>query len=399
MRVLHVSAYYAPAFVYGGPPRSIHGLCKALTAAGVEVQVATTDANGSGRLPSEVTSARTYDGVAVRYFSRSWPNEPIGSRALSAALPQMLDHVDVVHIHGLWNRVVWAAARAARRAQVPYVLSPRGMLQGAALAHRSWRKRIAHAAIEHRTIEGAALLHATSSAERDTLRMMFPASHVALIPNGIEVGQRRTSAGLPLTGSIGDEPFVLFVGRLHGIKRLDLLIDAFDIVKRTHTEAVLIVAGPDEQGLWHGLMQRHPHLAADVRWIGPVDPAARDALMGQARALVVCSDSESFGMTVLEAMAVACPVVVTTTCGWEEIEHEGAGVRVEQSADAIAGALCRLLANRDLALSMGERGRELALRCYTWSAVADRFAACYREIFARKASRAIASGISVGGRV
>ena len=48
IRVLHVSAYFAPAFVYGGPPRTIHALCKALGAAGVDVEVMTTTANGPG---------------------------------------------------------------------------------------------------------------------------------------------------------------------------------------------------------------------------------------------------------------------------------------------------------------------------------------------------------------
>src|SRR5688572_12303617 len=133
MRILHVAAYYAPAFVYGGPPRSIHGLCHALHTQGVDIEVFTTDANGAAALPQHVTDARCYDGVPVRYFARTWPTVPIGSRALTGALREALQTTDLLHIHGLWNRVVWAAAREARRAGVPYVLSPRGMLEDAAL--------------------------------------------------------------------------------------------------------------------------------------------------------------------------------------------------------------------------------------------------------------------------
>ena len=47
MRVLHVTPYFAPAFVYGGPPRSVLGLCRALRRAGAQVDVVTTTANGS----------------------------------------------------------------------------------------------------------------------------------------------------------------------------------------------------------------------------------------------------------------------------------------------------------------------------------------------------------------
>ena len=137
MRVLHVAAYYAPAYVYGGPPRSVHALCRALGCEGVDVQVFTTDANGAEALPTQVTGHTAFEDVPVRYFPRSFPLSPIGSRLLGAALRREVGGYDIVHVHGLWNRVVWAAAREASRAGVPYVLSPRGMLEPAARAHHA----------------------------------------------------------------------------------------------------------------------------------------------------------------------------------------------------------------------------------------------------------------------
>src|SRR5262245_37665946 len=142
-RILHVCAYYAPAWIYGGPPRTIHGLCAALRRLGADLEVLTTDANGDGSLSSLVTAGESSEGVPVRYFRRSWPRRPIGSRGLTAALRAALVRTDVLHIHGLWNRIVWAAAREARKAGVPYVLSPRGMLEDPAMAHHAWRKRAA----------------------------------------------------------------------------------------------------------------------------------------------------------------------------------------------------------------------------------------------------------------
>ncbi|HVZ76410.1 MAG TPA: glycosyltransferase, partial [Gemmatimonadaceae bacterium] len=94
------------------------------------MEVFTTNANGSGVLPPEITAAREYEGVPVRYFRRAWPANPIGSPALVAALRESLPRTDLVHVHGLWNRVVWGAVAECVRAGVPYVLSPRGMLQG-----------------------------------------------------------------------------------------------------------------------------------------------------------------------------------------------------------------------------------------------------------------------------
>ena len=375
-RVAHVSAYYAPAWRYGGPPRSIHGLCRALCASGVDVRVFTTDADGAGSLPAAITDAGQFEGVPVRYFTRSWPAAPIGSRALTAALRQALPSLDVVHIHGLWNRVTWSAAREAARAGVPYVVSPRGMLQTAALAHHGWRKRAAFAAIERGVLKGAAFLHATSAAEVEALKALDLGPAIALIPNGIDLqGSAESRHTRDRTGFE-----VAFVGRLHPIKRLDLLIDAFVALRAANPHARLSIAGPDEYGLRPSLELRAGSVNGDITWHGEVGASRRDELLRQADALVLCSDSESFGMSALEAMAAATPVVVTTTCGWDSLEERGAGLRVEQSSAAIAEALTRLMRDPALASAMGARGRQLAESCYAWPGVARAFAERYRQL-------------------
>jgi glycosyltransferase involved in cell wall biosynthesis len=384
MRVLHVTAYYAPAYVYGGPPRSIHGLTLALRRQGVDVDVFTTDANGSGRLPADVTKGGDFEGVPVKYFRRDWPSQPIGSRPLARALRRAVPLCDVVHIHGLWNRVVWAAAREARRAGVPYVVSPRGMLERPALAHHRWLKRVGWTVVERQTVRHSALLHATSERELETLRQIAPASRVALVPNGVDAG---SNDGVPEEsrrdlGLCGSGPIVLFLGRLHPIKRVDLLIDAFALARGRRPDARLVIAGPDETGLRPILESRGGEAMDATIWLGEVDRRRTRALLAAASALVVCSDSESFGMSVVEAMDAGVPVVVTRTCPWSEVEQHGAGFWVEQRPDAIADALLRIFERPDLAHEMGSRGRALVATRYGWNVVAQSFAACYAELSA-----------------
>ena len=398
MRILHVSAYYAPAFVYGGPPRSIHGLCRALRGLGADVRVFTTDANGGGALPAAVTSAGEYDGVPVTYFARTWPRRLIGSRPLDVALREALPTVDVLHVHGLWNRVVWSATREARRAGVPYVLSPRGMLEAAALAHHGWRKRAAHAILERRTIHGAAVVHATSEREAESVRHWRPDARVVLIPNGIDVDLSRTSAHTPAPtfsradlGLPVEAPLVLFLGRLHPIKRVDLLVDAFTHLKTRHPGAALVIAGPDEFELRASLTTRAGAAAGSIVWMGPVDAEQRDSLLRHASALVSCSDSESFGMSVLEAMAAAVPVVVTKTCGWPDVQTHRAGFIVDQRADAIAGALAAILEDPQAAVAMGTRACDLTRSTYRWEAIATTFMREYDSLATGRPRTALAS--------
>src|SRR5262245_6170079 len=159
MRVLHVIPYFAPAFNYGGPPRCILDLCKALLKVGVNVEVFTTTANGSFDLPASLQGADVYEGVSVRYFPRAFPRRFFGAAGLAETIQGVLGSYDLVHTHGLWNLPALIASRAARRAGLPYVISLHGMLESGSMAHKSWRKRFAYLITERRILASAAFLN------------------------------------------------------------------------------------------------------------------------------------------------------------------------------------------------------------------------------------------------
>jgi len=384
LRILHVSAYFAPAFRYGGPPRSILGLCRALTKAGADVEVFTTTANGDDPLPAAPDGA-TYEGVRARYFPLTSPRIGWHASGLAEAVAREAERADLVHVHGLWNLTAWAGVRAARAAGIPYVISPRGMLQPDARARHHAAKIVAYHAVERRNLQGAALLHATSDAEARALAGVGP--RVAQIANGVappvlgadRIARARHQFGLP-----PDVDLVLFLGRLHPIKRLDLLADAFTRLRRAGTRACLVIAGPDEGGHRRRVEPLFADAAADVRWIGAVDGDDKWALIAASRALVQCSDSESFGLSVAEALAAGVPVVVTDRGAWHEVATVGGGAVVPHDAQAIAGALERLIADPQTARAMGERGRAWAARTFGWDAIGRAMMREYASIAGRR---------------
>ena len=161
----------------------------------------------------------------------------------------------------------------------------------------------------------AARLHATSTDEWADLARSWGEDRLVYAPNGVElpppradVMDARRHLGLPT-----EDPIVLFLGRVHPIKRLDLLVDAFTIVRRAYPRARLVIAGPDETGQRASLTTRLGSHGDAVSWRGTVDVEERHRLLSAASVFVMCSDAESFGMTVAEAMAAAVPVVVTRT--------------------------------------------------------------------------------------
>jgi glycosyltransferase involved in cell wall biosynthesis len=381
LRVLHVTPYFPPALPYGGPPASVLGLCQGLQRAGVDVEVVTTTANGRASLPPSPPGGDKYDGVLVHYADRAFPRRFFGAR-VRRPLKTALAVADVCHIHGIWNVPEWWASRLARGSGTPYVISPRGMLQPEATRRGRMRKAAAWSLVDARNVKSAALLHATSEQEATALRALELGSRIEVVPNGVDLTAARQAArGFRSRLGIPSDAFVvLFLGRMHRIKRVDLLVDAFSAAHAANPSMHLVLAGPDEQQLIPGLLARASNVAGHLHAIGAIHDADKWALVKDSDVMVQCSDSESFGMSIVESLASAVPVIATRTCPWSEIETNGCGFWVEQTAPAIADALSALVRDPSLRSSMGERGAAFARDRYSWDAVASRMALLYSDL-------------------
>ena len=386
MKVLHIVAYFAPAFVYGGPPRTVLGLCRGLQKAGVDVEVFTTTANGSSDFPPSPKSGESFDGIPVRYFARHFPKQFFRAPDLAVALSTSLHHYDLIHVHGLWNFTVWSAVQVVRKVSLPYIVSPRGMLDSGSLAHQKWRKIVGYHLIERSGLKAAARLHATSDYEMNRLATLGFADKTFALPNGVDVPSDTPVRGC-FRRKINVEqsaPLVTYLGRIHPTKRLDLLAAAFQRVHANCPAARLVIAGPDDEQTQHKLCPLFQPFGAAVTWTGELPPEEKWALLHDSTVLVMCSDSESFGVTVVEAMAANVPVVVTRTCPWEVIEKVQCGFWVEQDAAIISEAIRRIVYNPSEAAEMGLRGGALAKAQYSWSSIATAMLNHYGEVLAER---------------
>ena len=226
------------------------GLCQALQRAGIDVEVVTTTADGANSLPPSPPGGEQYEGIRVHYAARAFPQRFFGARVRDP-LTRALADADVCHIHGVWNVPEWWASHLARTAAVPYVISPRGMLQPEAMRRGRARKAAAWALLDARNVKRAALLHATSEQEAGALRTLDLGVPIAVVPNGVDLsGARHAPRGFRARlGIPGDAFIVLFLGRMHRIKRLDLVAAAFAAARSTHPGMHLVLAGPDEDHL------------------------------------------------------------------------------------------------------------------------------------------------------
>jgi glycosyltransferase involved in cell wall biosynthesis len=383
MRILHVIPSYLPAVRYGGPIFATHGLCKALAARGHEVQVFTTNIDGPGNSPVPIGVPVNLDGIRVRYFPCPLLRRLYWAPALAHALEREIRKFDALHLHSVFLWPTWAAARAARKANVPYVLSPRGMLVRDLIARRS---RLAKSAwiqiIERSNLKQAAAVHLTSQLEAGELqRFGWRLPRLAVIPNGVdEPPPRDGQIATDVEAIAAEQPLALFLGRLSWKKGLDRLLRAFACT----SAGKLAIVGTDDEGL----APRLSKLAADLRIADRVRILPRtilgsekELLFAAARVFVLTSYSENFGNTVLEAMQRCVPVVVTPEVGAAEIVREsGGGIVVAGDPEPLGAAICRLTADLGLARSMGEAGRRHATAYYSWHHIAAQMEALYESL-------------------
>jgi glycosyltransferase involved in cell wall biosynthesis len=291
---------------------------------------------------------------------------------------------EVVHMHGLWQAQTRRGGRAARGAGVPYLIAAHGMAEPWALRHKAWKKKVYTALVEGKNLRRASCLHALSRPEIEHLRAIAPGTPVCFVPNGVDL---EPFAALPPRGSLEAEfPelagkfLLLFFGRLHAKKGLDLLAQALADLSQDHPDLHVLLAGKDDGALSPFLRQvGDAGLSSRVTWLGHVAGDRARQVWGAADAFVLPSYSEGFSMAILEALACRIPVVITTTCHFPELAASGGGIVVEPTAGDVTPGLRSLLERSpEERAELGLKGRALVERDYTWEQQARRLADVYR---------------------
>jgi glycosyltransferase involved in cell wall biosynthesis len=377
MRILHVVPTYYPAVRYGGPIRSVHGLAAALAARGHDVHVYTTSVDGDRDLDVPDGQAVDLNGVSVHYFRVPALRRLYWSPVLRRALRKTVGSFDIVHLHSVFLWPMWAAARQAARAGVPYFVAPRGMLIRDMIQRKNrWLKAAWISLIERETFIGAAGVHSTAELEREELLSFgWPLSEIALIANGVDIPAIHSPRA---AGPFARLPasYVLFLSRISWKKGLDRLLTAWQEVP----DLTLVIAGNDDEGYLPQLQALAKSLGVSDRvlFAGAVSDEHKWGLYADAELLVLPSYSENFGNVVAEAMAMSCPVVVSPEVGIARfVDAHGAGVVSECSPGALASSIRDLMGDRSRREQMGRRGAAAVRAQLSWEAVAHEMESFY----------------------
>lgn len=391
MRILHVLQALSRNF--GGPQTVLHDLVPAQSEAGLDVDVVSTNIDvPHGVLPVAPNRFMEYHGGRMRYCSVEF-RPLLFSWDLKRYIDRNIARYDIVHIHGLYRFPPTYAAWQARRQGVPYVIRPHGSLDpylyGKSTAGSVRLKQLYERWFDLPNLHAAGAIHYTAEEERERASFLGLKAPSFVVPNGLDWTRYRE---LPARGALrarwglGEAPVVLFLGRLHFKKGLDLLIPAFDALRRRVADVQLVIAGPENDNYGQQVRGwvRERGLEAAVHFVGPLHGADVMQAYVDADVFALPSYTENFGMTVVEAMACACPVVISDQVNIHaEVSGAGAGLVTRCDVDEVSAALKALLQDSDRRRAMGEAGRKLVLERYTWSQIVKQLTMEYQKVIER----------------
>lgn len=308
MRILRCIPSLAPRA--GGTVTATIETSRVLAGEGFGVTLASLDV--AGEIPSSVSEAFDVHelGPGLGFYGYC----PRFRRWLRAHISEF----DGVIVEGCWQYPGLAVRAEARRAGVPYSVFPHGMLdpwfkRRYPLKH--YKKWLYWPWAEYRVLRDAQAVFFTTEQERVLARRSFGLyrAREVVVPFGIKSPElHRTSAMDRFREAhpdLGDKPFLLFLGRVHEKKGVELLLRAY-AESSLRTRVRLVVAGPvaDER---HRRLLREYEECADVVAIPMLSGVMKWGALAAAEALVLPSHQENFGLVIPEALAMGTPVLTT----------------------------------------------------------------------------------------
>jgi glycosyltransferase involved in cell wall biosynthesis len=390
MRVLHVIPSLSPA--HGGPSFALPVMERALTRLAITVETVTTDDDGPGKRNAKAKgTALAENGVTRRYFPKQTEFYKF-SLPLYRWLRSEVGRFDAVHVHAVFSFSSVAAAWLARRAGVPYVIRPLGVLNRYGITQRrSLLKRFSVRAIEGPLLRDAAAVHFTSRQEQTEAEALKWPLRSVVIPLGLEPPVPGTDElFLSLHPGIRNRRRVLFLSRLDQKKNVECLLQAFAEARNDFSDLALIVCGEgsaDYTGQLKGLA-RTLGISEAVVWAGDVQGELKQSAFSCGDVFVLPSFSENFGIAAVEALFAGLPCVLSQGVAIAaEVACAKAGAAVEPTPAAVADGIRFYLGNAGARMAAGRNAKQIAGEKYSAAAMGGRLAELYHDITSKGLAR------------
>lgn len=345
----------------GGPSRSVPMLVKGLAENGVDITLMTVRADDMNTHALEGTTAKLhvldkFDAAEVETFIKA-------------------ERFDIIQIQSMWDPRYHKVVKIAQKHNIPYIITPRGMLEPWSLSQKKWKKRLAMLLYQKADLMKASCIFTTAEMEAKHVHDLGIHVPCSVIPNGIE------TEGYPCRTSIDVvKKQVLFLSRIHVKKGIELLVEAWKRLHPEYKDWKLVIVGNGEADYIASLktLVEKAGLADSVSIKDPVFGSAKLKLYQSSFLFVLPSYSENFGMVIAEAMSCGVPALTTTNCPWEILNETKTGWCIDLSVENLEKTLREAFAMEpEMLYEMGQRASKVVFENFNYRNVAARTKVLY----------------------
>ena len=328
----------------GGPSRSVPMLVKGLVEFGVDVTLMTIRSKNMNVHALEGTTARLK--VLEPSFTR---------REIAQYLKDEKFHL--IQIQSMWDWPYHKVMVEARKLGIPYIVTPRGMLEPWSLSQKKWKKKLAWWLYQRNDVQKSVCVFTTAKMEAEHVTNLGITTCKAVIPNGIETDSYPCKTSVDVV-----KKQVLFLSRVHVKKGIEVLFEVWKQIHPDYEDWQLLVIGNGEAEYIHSLENRVECLGLkeSIKILPPVFGNDKIQIYQESALFCLPSYSENFGMAIAEAMSCGTPVITTTNCPWNILNDTKTGWCIDLNVDNLERALREALSMNPTELyDMGQKASKL----------------------------------------
>ncbi|MDD6048513.1 MAG: glycosyltransferase [Methanobrevibacter ruminantium] len=398
MKILHVAHFFYPCLSAGGVVNASYQIASNQSKDN-DVKVISSDSCKerlkfpNGRYDVDV------DGIKVDYFknlSNGFKLKTMLDTPLAAPFKIRKDikDYDIVHIHEHRQTLAIIASYFARKNNIPYIVQAHGSVLP--FFQKEVLKNLFDKVFGFKILHNASCVFALTEVEKEQyLKMGVDEERIEIVPLGINLEEYEN---LPSFGKFRskfniaeNDKLILFVGRIHEIKGLGLLIGAFnDLINKNYEKnsledtgghsIKLAIVGPDD-GYLTELEDKIKEYSLEENVIitGPLYKEEKQEALVDCDLFVMPSKYESFTTSGLEAMACSKPLVLTKNNHIHDWVDGNVGLACEDNKDSLREAIEKVLFDEELSQIFAENGRKLINEKYNWDIINDQILEIYRK--------------------
>jgi glycosyltransferase involved in cell wall biosynthesis len=341
MKLLYVLGSFYPA-QSGGPNNTVYWQAQELANQGVDVTVLSLRTGITEKLKKEYAlefSRELKIGKIKVYFFDYFASRYI-SIGFYKWVIRNLRNFDFVQLTSCYFPITWFVAVLCLWNKMRFSIAPRGELEDNALQYKRNIKLFMWKTILRRLFRKAAFILVASEQEKKFCQKYFRSNNsYEIVPNYMDLSHQKE-----LTASeIGNKRNIIYLGRLHPKKNIEVLIDAYRGLPADLKEAHrLIIAGTGIEK-YEKKLQLRAEGEKGIDFVGQIIGKAKDEMYKNSRVFVLPSHSENFGNVVVEALSCCTPVIASKYTPWSEINEFACGVWCENTIEAIRENMQRIL--------------------------------------------------------